>query len=84
MTFDDDKVDVAHREHAPIEEDALPPSGSPERIRAEKALVRKLDCRLLPIVFLIFIMNYIDVRAKGVAGNDTDWRRRGKPLLQHD
>ncbi|KIY63734.1 MFS general substrate transporter [Cylindrobasidium torrendii FP15055 ss-10] len=59
----DDKVDVAHREHAQVEEDALPSPGSPERIRAERELVRRLDLRLLPIVFLIFIMNYIDRQA---------------------
>lgn len=41
--------------------DALPESGSPERLLAEKRLVRKLDMRLLPTIFIIFIMNYIDV-----------------------
>ncbi|KAL4263459.1 MFS transporter superfamily protein [Pleurotus pulmonarius] len=40
--------------------DALPESGSPERLLAEKRLVRKLDTRLLPTIFIIFIMNYID------------------------
>jgi hypothetical protein len=40
----------------------LPESGSQERTLAEKKLVRKLDMRLLPTIFLIFIMNYIDVR----------------------
>uniref|UniRef100_A0A8H8CPL8 Major facilitator superfamily (MFS) profile domain-containing protein n=1 Tax=Psilocybe cubensis TaxID=181762 RepID=A0A8H8CPL8_PSICU len=39
---------------------ALPKVGSPERISAERALVRKLDMRLLPTIFVIFIMNYID------------------------
>jgi len=39
----------------------LPESGSHERMLAERDLVRKLDMRLLPTVFLIFIMNYIDV-----------------------
>ncbi|PPQ78121.1 hypothetical protein CVT25_015646 [Psilocybe cyanescens] len=38
----------------------LPEPGSPERIQAERKLVRKLDMRLLPTIFLIFIMNYID------------------------
>ncbi|KAF5322407.1 hypothetical protein D9619_001308 [Psilocybe cf. subviscida] len=38
----------------------LPPSGSAERTLAERKLVRKLDMRLLPTIFLIFIMNYID------------------------
>ncbi|KAF7348198.1 Tartrate transporter [Mycena sanguinolenta] len=40
--------------------DALPEIGTPERILAEKKLVRKLDTRLLPTIFLIYIMNYID------------------------
>ncbi|KNZ72033.1 hypothetical protein J132_05082 [Termitomyces sp. J132] len=39
----------------------LPVSGTPERLKAERKLVRKLDSRLLPTVFVIFIMNYIDV-----------------------
>ncbi|KAJ6583907.1 MFS general substrate transporter [Mycena vulgaris] len=40
--------------------DALPEIGTPERILAERKLVRKLDCRLLPTIVLIYIMNYID------------------------
>lgn len=31
------------------------------RVAAERRLVRKLDMRLMPMIFLIFIMNYIDV-----------------------
>ena len=31
------------------------------RQTAEKLLVRKVDTRLLPIIVVIFIMNYIDV-----------------------
>ncbi|KAF8971123.1 MFS general substrate transporter [Flammula alnicola] len=38
----------------------LPEPGSQERTLAEHRLVRKLDMRLLPTIFLIFIMNYID------------------------
>lgn len=33
------------------------------RLSAERRLVRTLDMRLLPTIILIFIMNYIDVRA---------------------
>jgi len=40
----------------------LPEPGSRERLLAERKLVRKLDMRLLPTIFLIYIMNYIDVR----------------------
>jgi hypothetical protein len=39
----------------------LPEPGSQERLRAERQLVRKLDTRVLPVVFIITIMNYIDV-----------------------
>jgi hypothetical protein len=39
----------------------LPEPGSPERLLAERKLVRKLDARLLPTIILIYIMNYIDV-----------------------
>lgn len=45
-----------------ILEHALPPADSEERNTLERALVRKLDLRLLPMIFLIYIMNYIDVR----------------------
>lgn len=39
----------------------LPAPGSQERLLAERRLVRKLDMRLIPTIFIIFIMNYIDV-----------------------
>ena len=42
------------------DDEALPASGSKERLLAERRLVRKLDMQLIPIIF-IFIMNYIDV-----------------------
>ncbi|KAJ6477323.1 MFS general substrate transporter [Mycena vitilis] len=50
---------VEHRETADTV-DALPEEGSAERLAAERRLVRKLDTRLLPTIFLIFILNYID------------------------
>ncbi|KXN84326.1 hypothetical protein AN958_12741 [Leucoagaricus sp. SymC.cos] len=34
--------------------------GTRERTLAEKRLLRKLDMRLLPTIFIIYIMNYID------------------------
>ncbi|XP_006462957.1 hypothetical protein AGABI2DRAFT_224616 [Agaricus bisporus var. bisporus H97] len=40
--------------------DDLAPLGSEERAVAEKKLLRKLDYRLLPTVFIIYVMNYID------------------------
>ncbi|KAF5348567.1 hypothetical protein D9756_009620 [Leucocoprinus leucothites] len=42
------------------EDDGLPAPGTEERIIAEKKLLRKLDMRLLPTIFVIYIMNYID------------------------
>ncbi|KAJ6508630.1 major facilitator superfamily domain-containing protein [Mycena sanguinolenta] len=56
-------VSVEHEENAKTSTtkfDALPEIGSAERLSAERKLVRKLDTRLLPTIFLIFIMNYID------------------------
>ncbi|KAJ7704216.1 MFS general substrate transporter, partial [Mycena metata] len=63
MSKENEKGDVSLTEHkAPSDEllDPLPEIGSPERLLAEKKLVRKLDSRLLPTIVLIFIMNYID------------------------
>ncbi|KJA20090.1 hypothetical protein HYPSUDRAFT_838942 [Hypholoma sublateritium FD-334 SS-4] len=53
-------VDVSKTQ--PVQDDnaKLPDPGSRERTLAERRLVRKLDMRLLPTIFLIFIMNYID------------------------
>lgn len=31
-----------------------------ERAAAEKALVRKIDIRLIPIIIIMYIMNYLD------------------------
>ncbi|KAF9074080.1 major facilitator superfamily domain-containing protein [Rhodocollybia butyracea] len=49
------------------EEDPIPEEGTPERLRAERKLVRKLDTRVLPTVVLIYIMNYIDRLAVSTA-----------------
>jgi hypothetical protein len=38
---------------------------------AEKALVRKIDKHLLPMLWLMYIMNYIDRTNIGNVGNDT-------------
>ncbi|KAJ7261884.1 major facilitator superfamily domain-containing protein [Mycena rebaudengoi] len=66
MSKDYDEKATATIEHtersqdSPLASDALPEVGSPERLLAEKRLVRKLDIRLLPTIFVIYIMNYID------------------------
>ena len=46
----------------PFQDKDLPAHGSRERLLAERKLVRKLDMRFIPTIFIIYIMNYIDVR----------------------
>jgi len=64
MSEENEKPQIAMEEHKAgsdtSPDNPLPEIGSPERIRMEKKLVRKLDSRLLPTIFLIYIMNYID------------------------
>lgn len=51
-------------EHAPSSQSDInfvSDQGSQGRILAERRLVRKLDMRFLPMVTLIYLMNYIDV-----------------------
>ncbi|KAL2006869.1 hypothetical protein VTN00DRAFT_9537 [Thermoascus crustaceus] len=46
-----------------------------ERERAERALVRKIDLRLLPMIIIIYIMNYLDrnnIAAARLAGLEED------------
>lgn len=72
MSYDDKKGDGIHTET--IQDDSqrtgdLTKDDSSEEIimdagkrrMDERRLVRKLDMRLMPMIFLIFIMNYIDV-----------------------
>src|SRR5258708_40034642 len=51
--------------HTQDDLEKLPESGSRERVAAEQRLVRKLDTRLLPTIFLIYILNNIDVCSLG-------------------
>lgn len=71
-SYDSDKEEKlehhdAHAQHKPGEKSVdyldheLPPTGSDERTRMEKRLVRRLDFRLLPMISFIYIVNYIDV-----------------------
>ncbi|KAF7298654.1 Tartrate transporter [Mycena indigotica] len=67
MSKENEKDDIAHDEVrvSSVEQDgsALPPlpaPGTPERLAMERKLVRRLDYRLLPTIFVIYIMNYID------------------------
>jgi len=59
--------------HTQDDPENLPESGSQERIAAEHRLVRKLDTRLLPTIFLIYILNHIDVCSLSF---DNGWPRR--------
>ena len=63
MSEDKEREDIFMKKtDMPSQDDeALPASGSKERLLAERRLVRKLDMRLIPIIFIIFIMNFIDV-----------------------
>ncbi|KAJ7643658.1 major facilitator superfamily domain-containing protein [Roridomyces roridus] len=58
MSTEQSNVKVYDHEGAP--NSPAPEIGTPERVLAERKLVRKLDCRLMPAAFLIFIMNYVD------------------------
>ncbi|KAJ7105077.1 major facilitator superfamily domain-containing protein [Mycena crocata] len=66
MSKENEKTDVSiveNKAEADVSRssvDPIPEIGTPERILAERKLVRKLDTRLLPTIFLIYIMNYID------------------------
>ncbi|KAF9063519.1 major facilitator superfamily domain-containing protein [Rhodocollybia butyracea] len=60
-----DRGEISMKEHAKLEtnftdEYPIPAEGTPERISAERKLVRKLDTRVMPTIILIYIMNYID------------------------
>lgn len=51
-----------------------------QRVRVEKALVRKVDIRLLPMIVLMYIMNYLDrnnIAAAKLAGLLTDLELKG-------
>lgn len=71
-----------HVDHGSYEETrafqppALVKAMSPEQRRhAERALVRKIDIRLLPMVILMYIMNYLDrnnIAAAKLAGLQSD------------
>lgn len=45
------------RKEAPVYVAGLTPE---EREKAEKALVRKIDIRLLPMLIIMYILNYLD------------------------
>lgn len=62
------------RKEAPVYVAALSPD---ERARAERALVRKIDIRLLPMIIIMYIMNYLD------RNNIVSWPRSTDGLPAH-
>ncbi len=57
----DDKVNVEHVDSKNMTEMDTYRSYSPELLkRMERKLVRKIDSRLLPLVILIYLFNYLD------------------------
>lgn len=55
MSFDDGKpANVELVEESTSEDD--------ERTREEKALVRKVDLMLLPVMWIMYLLSYMDVR----------------------
>ncbi|TQB70638.1 hypothetical protein MPDQ_000256 [Monascus purpureus] len=76
-----DNIEVAAADlDAPKGAKAQPPSyvaslSPEERQKAEKALVRKIDIRLLPMLIIMYIMNYLDrnnIAAARLAGLEED------------
>jgi len=61
---------------------------SPEqRQKAEKALVRKIDFRLLPMIVLMYILNYLDrnnIAAARLAGLESDLNLHGDQFQVDD
>jgi hypothetical protein len=59
-----EEIEVVANANRPNARKEAPPSvarlSPEERSQAEKALVRKIDLRLLPIVVIMYIMNYLD------------------------
>ena len=54
MSFDDGKpANVELVEESTSEDD--------ERVREEKALVRKVDLMLLPVMWIMYLLSYMDV-----------------------
>jgi len=69
--------DVIDKSRAPEGIKALTPD---QRKKLEKALVRKIDFRLLPMIILMYIMNYLDrnnIAAARLAGLEKDLKMHG-------
>ncbi|CAK5268715.1 unnamed protein product [Mycena citricolor] len=59
---------------------------SPERQSQEKRLVRKLDIRVLPAIFIVFVMNYVNrtaITAARLKGLEHDLHLTGKLRVEY-
>ena len=71
VTLDHASTSRRRREAPPLVRDL----GHEERARLERALVRKIDLRLLPMIILMYILNYLDrnnIASARLAGLETD------------
>ena len=76
VTLDDPGTARRRREAPPLVRDL----SHEERARLERALVRKIDLRLLPMIILMYILNYLDrnnIASARLAGLETDLRLVG-------
>ena len=71
VTLDHTGTSRRRREAPPLVRDL----STEERARLERALVRKIDLRLLPMIILMYILNYLDrnnIASARLAGLETD------------
>ncbi|KAK8058585.1 hypothetical protein PG994_009033 [Apiospora phragmitis] len=53
----DEKINVDHQD---LSAEQAPPLVGEERLRREKALVRKLDCFIAPVMMILMLISYLD------------------------
>lgn len=61
MSLDKDRKDMDDVKFVEEAEEAV--AIDMDRVREEKALVRKIDIRLLPCIWIMYLLSYMDVRA---------------------
>lgn len=61
MSLDKDRKDMDDVKFVEEAEEAV--ATDMDRVREEKALVRKIDIRLLPCIWIMYLLSYMDVRA---------------------
>lgn len=71
MSFEKSKSnmdDIKYVEEAEETTEETEP-GNAERVAEEKALVRKIDISLLPCIWIMYLLSYMDVRQKSFSGD---------------